>query len=57
LRTGFRGWFSYEVFDGGADGKGKDIDIVAYARAAKNVQGRMLEECAGQSVSEQTATR
>jgi sugar phosphate isomerase/epimerase len=57
LRTGFRGWFSYEVFDGGADGKGKDVDIVAYSRAAKNVQSRLLAECAGHEVAEQTATR
>jgi sugar phosphate isomerase/epimerase len=57
LRTGFRGWFSYEVFDGGAEGKGKDADIVAYARAAKNVQGRLLEECAGTKVDERVATR
>jgi sugar phosphate isomerase/epimerase len=57
LRTGFRGWFSYEVFDGGAEGKGKDADIVAYARAAKNVQGRLLEESAGTKVDERIATR
>jgi sugar phosphate isomerase/epimerase len=57
LRTGFRGWFSYEVFDGGADGRKKDVDIVAYARAARNVQGRLLADCAGHEVAEQTATR
>jgi sugar phosphate isomerase/epimerase len=57
LQTGFRGWFSYEVFDGGAEGQGKDVDIVSYARAAKNVQGRLLAECAGRDISEQTATR
>jgi sugar phosphate isomerase/epimerase len=57
LKTGFRGWFSYEVFDGGAEGKGGDVDIVAYARAAKNVQDRLLAECAGKPVSEEVATR
>ncbi|RAR01239.1 3-dehydroshikimate dehydratase [Stemphylium lycopersici] len=57
LKTGFRGWFSYEVFDGGADGKKTDVDIVAYAHAAKNVQNRLLEECAGQKVPEEVATR
>ncbi|KAF1942698.1 3-dehydroshikimate dehydratase [Clathrospora elynae] len=57
LKTGFRGWFSYEVFDGGADGKSKDVDIIAYAHAAKNVQDRLLEECAGQKISEKMATR
>ncbi|CAA9962209.1 3-dehydroshikimate dehydratase [Pyrenophora teres f. maculata] len=57
LKTGFRGWFSYEVFDGGADGKATDVDIVAYARAARNVQNRLLAECAGQQVSEVLAAR
>ncbi|RMZ74077.1 3-dehydroshikimate dehydratase [Pyrenophora seminiperda CCB06] len=52
LKTGFRGWFSYEVFDGGADGKATDVDIVAYARAAKNVQNRLLAECASQKLPE-----
>ncbi|KAF2031762.1 xylose isomerase-like protein [Setomelanomma holmii] len=57
LQTGFRGWFSYEVFDGGADGKRKDVDIVAYAQAAKNVHTRLLAESAGKEVSERMATR
>jgi sugar phosphate isomerase/epimerase len=57
LQTGFRGWFSYEVFDGGAEGKGTDVDIVAYAQAAKKVQDRLLAECAGHEVPEPTATR
>jgi len=57
LQTGFRGWFSYEVFDGGPQGKGKEVDIVAYARAAKNVQARLLAECAGRKIEERTATR
>lgn len=57
LRTGFRGWFSYEVFDGGEDGKNTDVDIVAYAVAARNVHTRLLEECAGVKVDERTATR
>jgi sugar phosphate isomerase/epimerase len=51
LQTGFRGWFSYEVFDGGADGKKQDVDIIAYARAAKKVHNMLLEECAGREVS------
>ena len=46
LQTGFRGWFSYEVFDAGPDGKGKDIDIVAYAQAASSAQQKLLLECA-----------
>ncbi|CAI6341724.1 unnamed protein product [Periconia digitata] len=47
LRTGFRGWFSYEVFDAGAEGKGRNVDIVAYAKAASNVHNRLLAECSG----------
>lgn len=47
LRTGFRGWFSYEVFDGGREGDDKDQDIVAYAQAAATVQARLIAECAG----------
>jgi sugar phosphate isomerase/epimerase len=57
LKTGFRGWFSYEVFDGGADGKDTNVDIVAYARTAKNVQARLLADCAGGEITEQMATR
>ncbi|KAJ4344932.1 hypothetical protein N0V95_006087 [Ascochyta clinopodiicola] len=57
LNTGFRGWFSYEVFDGGKDGKAGNPDIVAYARAAKNVQNRLLAECAGEKIPEEIATR
>ena len=57
LNTGFRGWFSYEVFDGGKDGKGGDVDIVAYAHAAKNVQERLLAECAGEKIPDKIATR
>ncbi|KAF9730701.1 hypothetical protein PMIN06_004198 [Paraphaeosphaeria minitans] len=47
LRTGFRGWFSYEVFDGGPDGKGEEQDLVSYAQTAFNVQQRLIAECAG----------
>lgn len=50
LKTGFRGWFSYEVFDAGSDGKGKDIDIVAYAQTAKSVHLKLLAECAGEQI-------
>lgn len=47
LKTGFRGWFSYEVFDGGPDGKRQNVDIIAYAQAASKVHERLLAECAG----------
>lgn len=50
LETGFRGWFSYEVFDGGPDGKKKDEDILAYAQTASKVQQKLLAKCAGLSV-------
>lgn len=46
LKTGFRGWFSYEVFDGGPDGKGKDYELQDYANAAIEAQKRLVEECA-----------
>ncbi|KAF2112410.1 xylose isomerase-like protein [Lophiotrema nucula] len=51
LQTGFRGWFSYEVFDGGKEGKGLDVDIRAYAQTAKNVQGKLLRECSSTQLS------
>lgn len=47
LRTGFRGWFSYEVFDGGPEGDAKDQDLMAYAQAAAGVQERLVAEAAG----------
>jgi sugar phosphate isomerase/epimerase len=46
LKTGFRGWFSYEVFDGGPNGKGKQYDLNEYAMAAADSHQRLLEECA-----------
>lgn len=57
LKTGFRGWFSYEVFDGGSDGNKTDVDIVAYARAARSVQDRLLAECAGEKLPDERVTR
>ncbi|KAI9787952.1 MAG: hypothetical protein M1816_007352 [Peltula sp. TS41687] len=45
LKTGFRGWFSVEVFDGGPDGKGKDYDDPnAFAREAMGLLNKLLEE-------------
>jgi sugar phosphate isomerase/epimerase len=46
LETGFRGWFSYEVFDSGPDGKGKEVNLEEFAKEAKRSQSRLLEECA-----------
>lgn len=45
LRTGFRGWFSYEVFDSGEDGKGKTYDLEEFAKGAVDAQRRLVEEC------------
>ncbi|GAB7359446.1 hypothetical protein MBLNU230_g6094t1 [Neophaeotheca triangularis] len=46
LQTGFRSWFSYEIFDGGADGKGKDYEMPEFAKAAMQCQKRLMDECA-----------
>ncbi|KAK5134319.1 hypothetical protein LTR08_006748 [Meristemomyces frigidus] len=46
LKTGFRGWFSYEIFDSGADGKGKEYEMEPFAKAAMRCQERLLKECA-----------
>ncbi|KAL8686729.1 MAG: hypothetical protein Q9218_006906 [Villophora microphyllina] len=47
LRTGFRGWFSMEVFDGGPEGSDQEWkDMGAYAKKAMRSHERVLEECA-----------
>ncbi|KAI4087063.1 MAG: hypothetical protein LQ344_007067 [Seirophora lacunosa] len=47
LRTGFRGWFSMEVFDGGPEGSDQDWrDMKAYAKKAMASHKRLLEEAA-----------
>lgn len=46
LRTGFRGWFSMEVFDYGPDGKGKDIDMMTYAKSGMQNVRRVIKTCA-----------
>jgi sugar phosphate isomerase/epimerase len=45
LQTGFRDWFSYEIFDEGPDGKGKDYDMDEFAKTAMQTQDRLLAEC------------
>lgn len=45
LDTGFRGYFSYEVFDQGPDGKGRDYDMAEFAKEAMRTQERLLVEC------------
>jgi sugar phosphate isomerase/epimerase len=47
LQTGFRGWFSYEVFDHGPDGKGNGYDVTDYANEAMKVHEKLLEMCTG----------
>ena len=45
LQTGFRGWFSMEVFDGGPDGRDEEWrDMGAYARKAMGAHERLLRE-------------
>lgn len=46
LKTGFRSWFSYEVFDSGPEGKGKDYELEDFARSAMEAQKKLLEACA-----------
>ncbi|KAI4098144.1 MAG: hypothetical protein L6R37_006655 [Teloschistes peruensis] len=47
LRTGFRGWFSMEVFDGGPEGGDKEWrDMGGYARKAMRAHERLVGECA-----------
>ena len=46
LKTGFRGWFSMEVFDGGPDGDSQDWeDMPGYAKKAMQSHERLLREC------------
>ncbi|PQE31088.1 3-dehydroshikimate dehydratase protein [Rutstroemia sp. NJR-2017a WRK4] len=49
LGTGFRGWFSMEVFDGGEDGKWETQsvkDIEGFCKGAMESHKKLLEECA-----------
>ncbi|KAL1875620.1 hypothetical protein Plec18167_005556 [Paecilomyces lecythidis] len=46
LKTGFRGWFSMEVFDGGPEGKGKDYEMSDYAAKAQDSMQRLIQSSA-----------
>ncbi|KAL8931884.1 MAG: hypothetical protein Q9216_007039 [Gyalolechia sp. 2 TL-2023] len=47
LKTGFRSWFSMEVFDGGPDGTDQDWkDLKGYAKKAMASHHRLLQEAA-----------
>ncbi|KAK2764519.1 hypothetical protein FQN54_009214 [Arachnomyces sp. PD_36] len=45
LRTGFRGWFSVEVFDGGPRGEGKGHNMRDFARKGKNSVDELIRKC------------
>jgi sugar phosphate isomerase/epimerase len=45
LETGFRSWFSMEIFDGGEDGKGKEVkDLEEFAKKAMESNKRLIKE-------------
>ena len=47
LKTGFRGWFSMEVFDGGPDGQDQEWnDMPGYTKKAMKAHERLLTEVA-----------
>jgi sugar phosphate isomerase/epimerase len=46
LGTGFRGWFSVEVFDGGPRGEGKARDMHAFARMARESVDKLIQRSA-----------
>lgn len=46
LRTGFRGWFSMEIFDGGSRGEGEEHDMRDFARKAKESMDELIRKCA-----------
>lgn len=46
LKTGFRGWFSMEVFDSGPSGEGKEYKLNDFANNAMKSHKWLLEQCA-----------
>ncbi|EMC91368.1 hypothetical protein BAUCODRAFT_325612 [Baudoinia panamericana UAMH 10762] len=46
LKTGYRDWFSYEIFDSGPDGKGKEYDLIEFAKTAMACQKKLADACA-----------
>ncbi|KAJ5129522.1 uncharacterized protein N7515_005561 [Penicillium bovifimosum] len=46
LRTGFRGWFSMEIFDSGPQGTGKRYEMGSYAAKAMDSMQKLLKNCA-----------
>ncbi|KAL3471539.1 xylose isomerase-like protein [Aspergillus californicus] len=45
LKTGFRGWFSMEIFDEGVDGKGRDVDLGEFAGRAGSSMQSFIGNC------------
>lgn len=45
LKTGFRGWFSMEIFDAGPQGKGKKYRMDAFAKKAMENMQKLLQNC------------
>ncbi|KAL4952837.1 xylose isomerase-like protein [Aspergillus filifer] len=45
LGTGFRGWFSMEVFDQGGDGKGKGVGLEEFVKRAGGSMEKFVGNC------------
>lgn len=45
LETGFRGWFSMEIFDAGPQGKGKKYEMDPFAKKAMESIQKLLKNC------------
>lgn len=46
LKTGFRGWFSMEIFDSGPQGTGKKYEMGPFAARAMDSMQKLLKNCA-----------
>ncbi|CRL23175.1 Xylose isomerase-like, TIM barrel domain [Penicillium camemberti] len=46
LKTGFRGWFSMEIFDSGPQGTGKKYEMGSFAAKAMDSMQKFLKNCA-----------
>lgn len=46
LKTGFRGYFSMEIFDSGPDGKGKDYELGPFAKKTMESMQRLFKNVA-----------
>lgn len=50
LKTGFRGWFSMEIFDAGPQGKGKKYEMEPFAKKAMENMQKLLHNCVTDTV-------